>query len=523
MRGFFLAVAVAAVAAAPVFAQTPPQTPQRGGTLIYSVTGEPETYDCHASVTGAVLHRVAPHYSTLLRIDAANYPNIVGDVAESWQASADGRSYRFVLRDGVRFHDGTPLTSADVKASYERIKDPPAGVVSVRRSQLLDIAAIATPDARTVEFTLHRANAAMPFYFASPWNCIYSAKLLAENPAYPARLVMGSGPFRFAEHVAGSEWRGVRFEGYFRAGLPYLDGFRAISIGGPALVNALAGGQTMADFRGLAPPERDRIVATRPDKVRVTEADSPGLLMLTFNTEKGPTADARVRRALSLGIDRWSGAEPMGRLTFFSSVGGFQRPGSAFARSAAELEQLPGFARDMAASRAQARALLAEAGQTNLQLVLTNRPLYTALGLFLVDQWRQIGVTVRNEPAENQPFFAARASGNFDIIVDAIQDYVDEPSLQFAPFLSLARNPVNIARSRDDAVDALFDRQSASLDAAERRTIVRALEARLLGEAQSVPLYWARRILVTANEVQGYPMTPSSFVGQDLAGVWLAR
>jgi len=516
-----LAVAVLAPAlCAAAGAQTPPQTAVRGGTLIYSVTGEPETYDCHASVNAAVQHRVAPHYSTLLRIDPNAYPQIVGDLAESWQASADGLLYRFALRDGVRFHDGTSLTAGDVKASYERIKDPPQGVVSPRRAQLADIAAIAAPDARTVEFRLSKPNAAMPVYFASPWNCIYSAKLLAENPSYPARHVMGSGPFRFAEHVAGSEWRGQRYDAYHRPGLPYLDGFRAISIGGPALVNALAGGQTMVDFRGLAPPERDRVMATRGDQMRVVEADQPGMLMLAFNSEK--ISDPRVRLALSLAIDRWAGAEPMARLTFFSGVGGFQRPGSGFARSPVELEKLPGYSRDMAAARAQARRLLAEAGQSNLSLALTNRPLYTALGLFLADQWRQIGVTVRNEPLENQPFFAARASGNFDMVVDAIQDFVDEPSLQFLPFLSLARNPANIARARDADIDALYDRQSAALDPAARREAVRALEETMLSRAYTVPLYWARRIVAMNATVRGYTVTPSSFVGQDLAEIWLA-
>jgi peptide/nickel transport system substrate-binding protein len=519
MRPIFAACILAVAFASPLCAQTP----ERGGTLIFSVTGEPETFDCHASVGAAVLHRVAPHYSTLLRIDPAAYPKIAGDLAERWQATADGLVYRFALRSGVKFHDGTDLTSADVKASYERIKDPPAGTISARRSQLADVVEIAAPDPRTVEFRLSRPNAAMPVYFASPWNCIYSAKMLAENPAYPARAVMGSGPFRFVEQIAGSEWRGRRFENYHRAGLPYLDEFRAISVGGPALVNALAGGQTMADFRGLAPAERDRVMATRGDKMNVAEADQPGMLMLTFNAEKGATSDARVRRALSIAIDRWAGAEPMARLTFFSTVGGFQRPGSAFARDAADLEKLPGFARDMAAARAEARRLLAEAGQSNLQLTLTNRPLYTALGLFLVDQWRQIGVTVRNEPVENQPFFAARASGNFEIVVDAIQDYVDEPSLQFLPFLSLARNPANIARTRDAEIDAIYDRQSAALDPDVRRQAVRDLEALLLTRAYTVPLYWARRIIVMGKEVRGYTVTPSSFVGQDLADIWLAR
>ncbi|MFM7346702.1 MAG: ABC transporter substrate-binding protein [Tagaea sp.] len=517
MRTFLAATLIAL--AVPALAQAP----QRGGTLVFSVTGEPDTYDCHATVTTSVAHRVSPHYSTLLRLNPYDYPKIEGDLAESWEATQDGLTYTFRLRANVRFHDGTFLTSADVKASFERIMNPPQGVVLHRRAQFRDVSAIDTPDPRTVIFRLARANAAMPVYFAGPLNCIYSARRLAENPLFPQRNVMGTGPFRFVEHVAGSEWRGERFDGYFRPGQPYLDGFRAISVGGPALVNALAGRQIMADFRGLAPAERDRVLASRGDSMRVHEADTPGMLMLTFNAERGPTADARVRRALSIAIDRRAGAEPMGRLTFFSGVGGFQRPGSEFARDAQELARQPGFGTDMAANRAEARRLLAEAGHANLHLTLTNRPLYTALGVFLIDQWRQVGATVRHEQAENQPYFAARSSGNFEIIVDAIQDYADEPSLQFLPFLSLARNPANVARARDERVDRLYDLQAFELDRSRRTGYVRELETHLLTEAYTVPLYWAKRIVPLDASIRGYGMTPSAFVGQDLAGVWLAR
>jgi len=107
--------------------------PKRGGTLEFAVTVEPGNYDCHANISFAFLHPIAPHYSTLLKFDAPNYPQIVGDLAESWSVSSDRLTYTFKLRPNVLFHDGSKLTSADVKASYERIVHPPSGVVSVRK------------------------------------------------------------------------------------------------------------------------------------------------------------------------------------------------------------------------------------------------------------------------------------------------------------------------------------------------------------------------------------------------------
>ena len=524
MRTLVAAALVAATLAAPASAQTQTATPRQGGVLIFSITGEPETYDCHASPSIAVLQRVAPHYSTLLRVDAAGYPRIVGDLAESWTVSPDGLVYSFRLHPDVRFHDGSALTAEDVRTTYERIRNPPPGVVSLRQSLLRDVTAIETPDARSVVFRLAQPNAAMLAIFASPWNCVYSARKLAAGGAYPAREVMGTGPFRFVEHVAGDRWVGERFAGYFRAGRPHLDGFRAISIGGAALVNALAGGQTLADFRGLAPSERDRLRAERGDRLRFLESPMTGALMLTFNTERPPFNDARVRRALSLAIDRWGGQDPMGRLTIFGLAGGFLRPGDAvYARNREELSQLPGFRPDMAANRAEARRLLAEAGASTLAVTFTNRPQYTPIGIFLVDQWRQVGVTARHEQPENTPFFAARTAGNFDVIVDSMNEYVDDPSLYFAQFLSRDRNPVNISRSTDRALDALYDRQARTIDPAERVRLARAFEERLLTEAYTVPLFWARRIVPLAAELQGYAITPSYYLGQDLADLWLAR
>ena len=76
-------------------------------------------------------------------------------------------------------------------------------------------------------FKLKAPNASMLDELASPFNCVYSAAKLKEDPKYPETKIMGSGAFRFVEHVHGSHWDGKRFDGYFKPGLPYLDGYKA--------------------------------------------------------------------------------------------------------------------------------------------------------------------------------------------------------------------------------------------------------------------------------------------------------
>lgn len=513
------------LAAAPgVWAQQD-AAPRRGGTLVFSITnGEPSNYDCQVNTSTSVLYRVAPHYSTLVKISQTNYPQIVPDAAESWQEAPDQLSYRFTLAPGIKFHDGSTLTSADVKATYDRIMRPPAGVVSARQQLYQDITAIETPDDRTVVFKLSKPNAAMMALFASPWNCLYSAAKLAADPRFPERNVMGTGPFRFIRHVAGSEWIGERFDGYFRPGRPYLDGFRIINMAPPAAVNAMVAGQIQTDFRGVTLQERDRIVAARGTAVKAGEVEQPFYATLSFSTERPPFNDARVRRALHMAIDRWGGSEALSRIFVLNGVNGILRTGSTFAFTKEELQKLPGFRPDMAANRAEARRLLAEAGQSNLKFTLTNRPDYTPLGVFLIDQWRQIGVTVTQEQPENQRYFASLYGGNFDVIVDATQDYVDEPVLQFQSAPSFDINPNNRAHAIDRKVDELYERQTRTTDVAQRRALVHELEAHLMNEAYRVPLFWSKRYTVMASDLRGYELnTPSNLVGQDLADLWLAQ
>ncbi|MBI5445916.1 MAG: ABC transporter substrate-binding protein [Deltaproteobacteria bacterium] len=500
--------------------------PQRGGTLVYAVSmGEPTTYDCHAAASLTVMFRVAPHYSTLLQIDPAAYPKIVGDVAESWEVSRDGLVYRFKLRPGIKFHDGSPLTSADVRASYERMRNPPPGVVSVRKELLSDIASIETPDPRTVVFHLSNTNAAMLAIFAQPYGCIYSEKLLQQDPSYPAKKVMGSGPFRFVRHTPGAEWVGERFAEYFRPGLPYLDGFKALSLTPPATVNALAAGQVMTDFRGVSRAEAERIVAARGNKVQIFEAN-PAISTLFYaavNTQRPGLNDPRVRRALALAMDHWEGSKALERSSTLSGVGGLARPGSQFAASEAELTRLPGFGRNIEAARAEARRLLAESGHKDLKLTFLNRKSWPFLGVFLMDQLRQIGVTVVHEAPEDPQYFGRRKAGDYDLTLDVLPDYLDDPTVKWSIFVSADKNPANLVKASDKKLDELYDLQSRTLDPKKRLALIRELEAYILNQGYCIPFFWGRRTTVVSSEMQGYVAAPTNYVGQDLADFWIKR
>src|SRR5262245_37082024 len=130
------------------------ERPRYGGELVFVVPTEPASYDGHREGTFALVHPLAPVYSTLLRFDPTDRTGtkVVGDLAESWTIARDGRTYTFKIRQGVKFHDGSDLTSRDVKASYDKIVNPSADVVSFRKGQYTAIEAIQAPDPATVIF-----------------------------------------------------------------------------------------------------------------------------------------------------------------------------------------------------------------------------------------------------------------------------------------------------------------------------------------------------------------------------------
>jgi peptide/nickel transport system substrate-binding protein len=501
------------------------QSPKRGGTLQFAISAETPHYDCHGSDTFATLHFAAPFYSTLLKFNLDKYPEVMGDLADSWTAAPDLMTYTFKLHPGVKFHDGTPLTSADVKATYDRLRNPPPGVVSTRQATFGDIGTIETPDATTVVFKMRSVNAAMLEHFASPWNCIYSAKDLAADPNAPKTKINGTGPFTFVEHVKGSHVSGKRNENYFKPGLPYLDGFKGVfMLQAAAMLNALQGGQVLAEFRGISPAERDRLVQAMDDKIRIEESSWTLNLLVAFNVEKKPFDDARVRKALLMAIDRWGGSQGLAKISTLRSVGGVIRPGSPYATPEAELVKLPGFSKDINASRAEAKRLLAEAGASNLKFTLHNRNLampYTPAGIFLVDQWRQIGVTVEHKQFDTAPYLATMNAGNHEVAIDFSNLFMDEPSLGLAKYVSFKRAPENRSRANDDELDKLYDAQVRELDANKRKDIIRAFEKRLFEQAYQQPILWWHRIVPTHKVVMGWKMSPSHNLGQDLGEVWL--
>jgi len=514
-------------------ASTVAQQPRRGGILAFIVSAEPPSFDAHREATFALIHPARPHYNLLVKFDPVNYPKVVPDLAESWTISPDGKTYTFKIRRGVRFHDGSLLTSRDIKASYDKIIFPKGDVVSARQAAYTMVDGVDAPDPATVVFRLKWKSPSFLQNVASPWNWIYKADILEKDPHWYERNVMGTGPFKFVEYVRGSHWVGARNDAYWVKDRPYLDGYRALFIRSAAAeVNAIKSGQALVEFRGFSPPQRDDIVRALGSQAVVQESSWLCNNTVVFNTKRRPFDDARFRKALSLAIDRWGGSQALSQIAIVGPVGGVMRPGGPYATPEADLEKLAGYGRDIAAARAEAKKLLAEAGVPDgFEFNLLNRNIempYQYVGVFLIDQWRQIGLKVNHVVKETGPYLADERAGNFDAAVDFNCDFYDDPDLQLVKFLSVelpngAVNGLNYGGYIDRTLDRLYDEQSRSSDAARRLALVRQFEKRLLDDrVWQIYVLWWKRIIPHSAKLHGYKVGPSHYL-EDLQDVWISE
>jgi peptide/nickel transport system substrate-binding protein len=524
----FLALLVAGALATPAIAQDKPRS---GGELVFVVPTEPPSYDGHREGTFGLVHPAAPHYNTLLRTDPTDRTGtkIVGDLAESWTIGDGGRAYTLKIRRGVRFHDGSELTARDVKASYDKIIFPPSGVASFRKGQYTDVEAVEAPDASTVVFRLKWPSASFLTALASPFNWIYKAEILARDMRWYESNVMGTGPFVFVEHARGAHWVGKKNPAYWDRGKPYLDGYRAIFVkDNAAQVAAVRAERAHAQFRGFTPLERDTIVGALGARVTVQESPWDCVLLVGMNHEKKPWDDRRVRRALTLALDRYQGSQALSRIAIVKLVAGVQVPGTPYATPPAELEKLAGYGRDIAKSRAEARRLLREAGlPEGFSFTFKNRGIpspYEPVGIWLLDQWRQIGLNARHEFLEAAKWTSDIRGGDYEVAMDTQCGYAVEPDLDLAKFQSTGISHNNYGRYTDPVLDDLYVKQSRAADPDERRRWVRDFERRLLDE--EVHYFYTlqyNRIVTHSSRLRGWTITPSHFLNQQLDAVWLAE
>ena len=509
------------------------ETPKRGGTLVYMIPADaPPSFDGHRETTFATVHAGAPFYSVLVRVNPDNpssTTDFVCDLCTEMPTPTDGgKTWAFKIRSGVKFHDGSPLTSADVAATWQYIVHPPDGVVSARDSHYIMVDKVEAPDPSTVVFRLKFPTTAFMPALADPFNWIYKKEILEKDPRWYEKNVMGSGPFKFESYETGQSIKGVRNPDYYHPGQPYLDGFVGVYAPKQAVrIDAIRADRAAGEFRGLPPSARDELTRELGDKVVMQTSDWNCGNVITPNHKRKPFDDARVRRALTLAIDQWHGAAALSRIANVKTVGGVVFPGSPLAATKEELQTIAGYWPDIEKSRAEARRLLKEAGAEGLKFELLNRNVdqpYKFVATWLIDEWSKVGLHVTQRVVPTGPWFESMRTGNFDVVVEANCNTIVNPLLDVQKYLPHEVFPENYGQFDDKESIAIYNKMLEETDAAKQRALMRQFEKRVLDtEAhQMVMTYW-NRIIPLRSYVKGWKISPSHYINQDLVNIWLDK
>ena len=508
------------------------ETPKKGGVLNFVVGSKIPSYDGHVESTFGMIHPIRPFYSTLIRVNPDNPSSptdfvcdlCVGDVPKGEDG---GTKYVFKIRDDVKFHDGTPLTADDVVATFKKIIFPPEGIASARKAFFKMVESVEATGKNEVTFKLKFPSGSFIPSVAMPFNFVYAKKDLDKHGyTWHQKNVNGSGAFSFVQHQPGSFVEGKKYDGYHHKGKPYLDGYKAISAPKMALrLQAIRGDRAAIEFRGFPPKARDDLKKALGDKITVQESDWNCILLATPNQRRKPFDDARVRQALSLALDRWGGSKYLSKIAIVKTPGGVVFPNHPLAATKEELMKLPGFGTDVKANREKAKKLLKEAGASDLKLVFNNRGVdqpYKVVGTWLIDQWKQIGVTAEQQVNPSPVFYdKLRKKHDFDVSIDFNCQSVVNPIADVTKFLGSAGN--NYGGYKDEKLEEIYDRLLRAETEADQRKIMREYETRAMDQAHLIPTLWWYKINPHRSYVKGWKIAPSHYLNQHLDQVWLDK
>jgi peptide/nickel transport system substrate-binding protein len=400
-------------------------------------------------------------------------------------------------------------------------------VVSPRKTLFQAIKSIEAPDAYTVVFRLHYPSASFLSMLAHPACFIYAKKQLDKDVHWYKQNTMGTGPFKLKEYVRGSHIEMERNPNYWKQGLPYMDGLKYYIIKDDgARAKSIRADRTDVEFRGFPPAEVEAITSQMGNKVTVAYPGQPSHWGVAFNVDKKPFDDERVRKAMSLAIDRYDMAQTIAPLTGLDTVSGPIPPHAPWSLSAEELQALPGYGKNYEANVKEAKRLLAEAGYPNgFKTVMTNRSIklpYIDMGVYLVSAWKKVGIEVEHKLEESASWTKSRNSRDFEVLLDPMGTVgVADPDELLVKFTSGAF--ANYGRFSDPVIDKLFAQQKVELDEQKRIQLAKDLQKQLINKAWWLPGLWWSRAEVRSARIRNYAPHPNHWMNRRLEDVWLAE
>jgi peptide/nickel transport system substrate-binding protein len=508
------------------------QTPKRGGILNAMLAEDPPGLSIHESATISGVWPVMPCYSNLVLFDPfksqESADTVIPELAERWSWQDNYRNLVFFLRKNVRWHDGQPFTSRDVKYTFDVVreaKDAPAKLrLNPRKDWYANVEAVEAPDAHSVIFKLRRPQPSLLLLLASGYSPVYPAHV----PLAELRLrCVGTGPFRLKEYGRGQIVELEKNTDYFVPGRPYLDGLRypIITERGTRLAALQAGRLDVSVPLEMTKPMAETVKKSVPSLV-VVETGQNGSDNVILNHKRPPFDNLTVRRAINFAIDRHAYVLAVRQGGAVVGPALMPKPFGVWGLLDKELRTLPGYrAPDL--DKAEAKRILASAGfgpgkPLRVELVTRAFAIYVDLGSFVVDQLRLVGVEATLKQLDTAAWFPTLARHDFQIGANLTAGVVDDPDAYFFENYKCgaSRNYTNYC---NDEVDRLIDLQSQEMDREKRQKLVWEIERKLEADVARPMLGWRKEYFTQWPHVKNLVPHNSLYNYGRMQEVWLDR
>ena len=472
--------------------------PFNPSSLTFLIEANPTNLDPRFATDGQSQRLDALIFSGLLARDAQM--NLHGDLAESWQ-NPDALTYVFHLKPNVKFHDGRPLTSADVKSTFDFILNP--ANKSPKRGAFRMVENVETPDPQTVIFHLKEP------YASFVMNLIPNAAGIvpANAPSDFARHPIGSGPFKFVSQSQDEDVQLIRNENYFK-GPPSLESlhFRIVP---DAVVRALELRKGSADLEmSSLSPDLVPVLIKQPT-LALTQRPGTNFAYLGINLEDPLLAHKEVRQALAFATDRAaliryllhgqaqvaSGILPPNHWAYEPNV-------SQYSLDTARAEKLlddAGFLRGSNGIR------------FHLTLKTSTEEQARLIGAALQEQWRKIGIDLELRPLELATLLSDAARGNFQLSYARWVGANNDPDIFEFVFSSKRFPPdgANRGHYRNPRIDALTDQIHVESNQEKRKQLCSEVQKIVADDLPYIPMWFTDVVSVHRRELGDLPISPT--------------
>ncbi len=509
------------------------QTPKTGGVLnVMQREDLAQGFSIHETATISTVWPASPCFNNLVIFDPLkkqeSADTVIPELAERWSWQDNYRNLVFFLRKGVKWHDGQPFTSRDVKYTFDMVRQAKGATGKLRLNPRTDwyanVTNIEAPDPHTVIFHLKRPQPSLVMLLASGYSPVYPAHVPAAE--FRTRCV-GTGPFKVKEWKRGELIEYVKNPDYWVKGRPYLDGIRYVVIADRSTrFAALQAGRLDISFPGEATkPIADQLKASGV-KLSFTEVGSSVNDNIIMNVKKAPFDNVNVRRAISYAIDRRAYAKAVHQGGAVIGAALQPKPHGYWGLLDKELNALPGYGK-AAEDKARARKLLSEAGFSQskpLRVEMATRAiaLYVDFASFVVNELKQVGIDATLKQIETAQWHPMVTRRDYQMGANLTGLGVDDPDVTFYENYACG-SPRNYTDYCDEGVQKLFDQQSQEIDPKKRLPIVWQIQKKLEEDAARPVMGWRLDYFPQWSHVKNFVAHANIYNYGRMQDVWLDR